>query len=81
MQTMKQVLTSLVGKPLDAKFDDGVIKLSVKQGATQSTGYPRYVIQEVGTDVFIMKSLGSVKATGVSRYYSIDKVMDVGPIS
>jgi hypothetical protein len=53
----------------------------VKPGATAATGYPRYEIQEVGTDVFRMMRKGSVKASGVSRYYRIDKVLEIGPIS
>jgi hypothetical protein len=81
MQTMKQVLASFVGKQLDAKFDNGVITLSVKPGATATTGYPRYEIQEVGTDVFRMIRKGSVKAGGVSRYYRIDKGLEIGPVS
>lgn len=81
MQTMKQVLASFAGEPLDATFDNGVITLSVKLGATAKTGYPRYVIQEVGTDVFKMTKKGSEKATGIPRYYRIDKVLVIGPVS
>lgn len=81
MQTMKQVLTSFVGKPLDVTFANGVIKLSVKAAASTKDSYPRYVIQEVGTDVFKMIYKGSEKAGGSARYYRIDRVLEIGPVA
>ena len=79
MQTMKEVLTSFKGKKLDITFEDGVMRISVK--ADSDPPYPRYEIQEVGTDVFRMVYKGAKQAYGISRYYRMDKVLLIGPVT
>lgn len=79
MQTMKEVLASFKGKKLDVTLDDGVIRISLRPDSEPA--YPRYQIQEVGDDVFRMTYLGGKQASGVSRYYRIDKVLVIGPVT
>jgi hypothetical protein len=79
MQIMKEILTSLKGKNLDMSIEDGVIRIHPKPDGSPT--FPHYRIHEVGTDVFEMVFYGAKQANGTSRYYRIDKVLEVGPFA